>query len=48
MNLKGEYIIRASKNTVWEHLNNTETLKKSIKGCETLDKVSHNLHIPIV
>ena len=40
MNLKGEYIIPASKNTVWEHLNNTETLKKSIKGCETLDKVS--------
>ena len=40
MNLKGEYIIPASKNIVWEHLNNTETLKKSIKGCETLDKVS--------
>ena len=40
MNLKGEYLIPAKKIKVWEHLNNPETLKNSIKGCETLDKVS--------
>ena len=40
MDLKGEYLIPAKKLVVWEHLNNPETLKNSIKGCETLDKVS--------
>ena len=40
MDLKGEYLIPAKRLKVWEHLNNSETLKNSIKGCETLDKVS--------
>ena len=40
MDLKGEYLIPAKKLIVWNHLNNPETLKNSIKGCETLDKVS--------
>ena len=40
MDLKGEYLIAAKKLVVWNHLNNPETLKMSIKGCETLDKVS--------
>ena len=40
MDLKGEYLIPAKRLKVWEHLNNPETLKNSIKGCETLDKVS--------
>ena len=40
MDLKGEYLIPAKKLKVWEHLNNPETLKNSIKGCQTLDKVS--------
>ena len=42
MDLKGEYLIPAKKLVVWEHLNNPETLKNSIKGCETLDKVSES------
>ena len=40
MDLKGEYLIPASKEKVWEELNNPEALKKAIKGCETLDKIS--------
>ena len=40
MDLKGEYLIPAKKLKVWEHLNNPQTLKNSIKGCQTLDKVS--------
>jgi len=40
MDLKGEYLIPTKKLKVWEHLNNPETLKNSIKGCQTLDKVS--------
>jgi carbon monoxide dehydrogenase subunit G len=40
MDLKGEYLIPASKDKVWEELNNPESLKKAIKGCETLDKIS--------
>ena len=40
MDLKGEYLIPASKDTVWKELNNPEALIKAIKGCESLDKVS--------
>ena len=40
MDLKGEYLIPAKKLVVWKHLNDPETLKNSIKGCETLDKVN--------
>ncbi len=42
MDLSGKYNIPASKNKVWEYLNNPEILKKSIKGCESLEKVSEN------
>ena len=31
MDLKGEYLIPAKRLKVWEHLNNPETLKNSIK-----------------
>lgn len=40
MELKGKYLIPAPKEKVWKELNNPDTLKKAIKGCETLDKVS--------
>ena len=40
MDLKGEYLIPASKEKVWKELNNPEALKKAIKGCESLDQVS--------
>ena len=42
MDISGEYNIPASKEKVWECLNNPEILKKSIKGCESLVKVSEN------
>jgi carbon monoxide dehydrogenase subunit G len=40
MTMNGEYQLAAPPQTVWEKLNDTETLKASIPGCETLDKVS--------
>ena len=40
MEVKGKYLIPAPKEKVWKELNNPDTLKKAIKGCETLDKVS--------
>ena len=42
MDLKGEYLIPAPKQKVWEELNNPEALKNAIKGCEALDKISDN------
>ena len=42
MDLSGEYKIPAPKQRVWECLNAPEILKKSIKGCQTLDKISDN------
>jgi len=42
MELTGEYNIPAPKEKVWEYLNNPDILKKSIKGCETLEKTSEN------
>ena len=42
MELKGEYLIPAPKQKVWEELNDPEALKNAIKGCETLDKISEN------
>ena len=42
MDLSGEYKIPAPKQRVWECLNDPEILKKSIKGCQTLDKISDN------
>ena len=42
MELKGEYLIPAPKQKVWEELNDPEALKNAIKGCETLDKISDN------
>ena len=42
MDVSGKYNIPAPKDKVWEYLNNPEILKKSIKGCESLEKVSEN------
>lgn len=39
MDISGEYIIAASRETVWHHLNNPETLKACIPGCESLEPV---------
>jgi carbon monoxide dehydrogenase subunit G len=39
MDMTGERRIPAPKQTVWEALNNTEVLKISIPGCESLEKL---------
>jgi hypothetical protein len=40
MDMAGERLISAPRQTVWEALNNTEILKASIPGCETLQATS--------
>ena len=40
MDMTGEYNISASRQKVWEALNDPEVLKASVPGCETLEKVS--------
>ena len=40
MHLQGEEEIDASKNTVWEALNNPEILKECIAGCSKIEKVN--------
>ena len=38
MELKGEQLIPADQQTVWDALNNPDILKKSIAGCESFEK----------
>jgi len=40
MEIKGEYQIASSRETVWLALNDPEMLKKCIPGCESLEKIS--------
>jgi carbon monoxide dehydrogenase subunit G len=40
MDMTGEYRIPAPREKVWAALNDPETLKKSLPGCESLEKVS--------
>jgi len=40
MTMSGEYQLAAPPETVWQKLNDAETLKASIPGCEQLDKLS--------
>ncbi len=40
MDMTGEYRIPASRQAVWEALNDPEVLKISIPGCETVEKIS--------
>jgi carbon monoxide dehydrogenase subunit G len=40
MTMSGEVVLPADKATVWERLNDPETLKASIPGCQSLDKDS--------
>src|SRR5271165_7204834 len=42
MTMNGEVQLAAPVQTVWEKLNDTETLKACIPGCETLDKTGDN------
>jgi carbon monoxide dehydrogenase subunit G len=40
MDMTGEYRIPASRQQVWAALNDPETQKASLPGCETLEKIS--------
>jgi len=40
MDISGEYRISAPRERVWAGLNDPDTLKASIPGCESLDKIS--------
>src|SRR5271155_1289874 len=40
MEMQGERRIPAPRQRVWERLNDPETLKQCIPGCETIEKVS--------
>ena len=40
MEMQGERRIPAPRQVVWERLNDPETLKQCIPGCESIDKVS--------
>jgi carbon monoxide dehydrogenase subunit G len=40
MTMNGEYQLAVPRETVWEKLNDAETLKACIPGCEQLDKLS--------
>ncbi|MET0606530.1 MAG: carbon monoxide dehydrogenase subunit G [Beijerinckiaceae bacterium] len=40
MTMNGEVVLPADKATVWAKLNDAETLKASIPGCQSLDKDS--------
>jgi len=40
MTMNGEYQLPVSRETVWVKLNDTETLKACIPGCESFDKLS--------
>jgi len=40
MTMSGEYQLAVARETVWQKLNDPETLKACIPGCEQLDKLS--------
>jgi carbon monoxide dehydrogenase subunit G len=40
MTMSGEYQIAAPREVVWQKLNDAETLKACIPGCESLEKLS--------
>ena len=42
MTMSGEQQLAASRETVWAKLNDPETLKACIPGCETLDVIGEN------
>jgi carbon monoxide dehydrogenase subunit G len=42
MTMNGEVQLAASPQTVWEKLNDPETLKACIPGCQSLEKTSDN------
>ena len=48
MDMTGEYRIPAPREKVWAALNDPETLKRSLPGCELLEKVSETEFVATV
>jgi carbon monoxide dehydrogenase subunit G len=48
MDMTGQYRIPASRDQVWAALNDAETLKASLPGCESLEKVSEHEFVATV
>ena len=48
MNLEGDFLVAASRQEVWDKLNDTEVLKTCIPGCETLDETSENTFLATI
>lgn len=48
MDMVGEARLEASRSVVWDALNNPEILKKSIPGCEELQKLSDTSYTAVV
>ncbi|MDX1403099.1 MAG: carbon monoxide dehydrogenase subunit G [Woeseiaceae bacterium] len=44
MEIKGEYQIGASREQVWQALNDPQMLKKCIPGCESIEKTGDNAY----
>jgi uncharacterized protein len=42
MELKGEILINANRETVWHGLNDTQLLMRCIPGCESMEEISPN------
>ncbi len=40
LNMSGEYVLPLARKDVWKALNDPEILKRSIPGCESLEKLS--------
>ena len=40
LNMSGEYVLPVARKDVWKALNDPEMLKRSIPGCESLEKLS--------
>ena len=48
MDMVGEVRLEASRSVVWDALNDPEILKKSIPGCEELQKLSDTSYTAVV
>ena len=42
MEMEGEQLIAADRETVWQALNDAEILKQCIPGCETINQINDN------
>lgn len=48
MNLDGDYLLAATRQEVWDKLNDTEVLRDCIPGCEMLDEISAHSYLATI